>query len=177
MDDPLTSPQQQTPAASGGPVTILMKNGQKSIAEYITSCSSPCSIFIISVGGALDPRRDMVNNGIDLEQRGWISRFRLAVFDRSPHPVYGQQIFVSEGTSPHRIWVSKDNSERDGWTPKLDFWAYSHDVGNCVMIAVGQATKPCCRCKFEIGRRIGNAPEDKDWKEIFVFWVKYGSFA
>jgi hypothetical protein len=121
----------------------------------------------------------MVSNGIDLQQHGWVSRFRLAVFDRSPHPVYGQQIFVSESKSPaqHMIWVSKDNSERDGWTPKLDFWAYSHDVGDCVMIAVGQAADPCYRHKFEIGRRIGNAPEDVGWKEKFVFWVKYGSFA
>ena len=119
----------------------------------------------------------MVGNGTNLQEVGWVSRFRLVVFDRSPHPVYGQQIFVSEASSPHRVWVSKDKSEREeGWTPRLDFWAFSHNVGDCVMISVGQATGPL-RSKLEIGRRIGNAPEDAGWKEQFIFWVKYGSFA
>ena len=125
----------------------------------------------------MNPRRDMVSNGNDMQPNGWVSRFRLVVFDRSPHPVYGQQIFVGEAQHPHRIWVSKDKPADSSWTQKINFWVYSQDVGDCVMIAVGRNTDPCWRCKFEIGRRIGNAPEDEGWKENFVFWVKNGSFA
>jgi len=124
----------------------------------------------------LGPSRDMVSAGDNMQQRGWVSRFRLAVFDRSPHPVYGRQLFVGEARDPHRIWVSKDKPADSSWTPKINFWAFSQDVGDCVMISVACSASPPSRCKFEIGRRIGNAPEDKDWKEHLEFWVKSGSF-
>ena len=125
----------------------------------------------------MNPCRDMVSNGDNMQREGWVSRFRLVVFDHSPHPVYGLQIFVGEAQNPHRIWVSKGKPPDPTWTPKLNFWAFSQDVGDCVMIAVAGTKSPCYMCKFEIGRRIGNAPEDEGWKEKFVFWVKYGSFA
>lgn len=121
----------------------------------------------------------MVHTGNNNEGTGWLSRFRVVVFDRSPCPVYGQHIFVSQASCPQRACVSLDGyryKPGTDWAPKLDFWVYSHDVGDCVMIAVGEQTTPCYRCKLEIGRRIGNAPEDVGWQEKFVFWIKSGSF-
>lgn len=120
----------------------------------------------------------MVHTGNNPEKAGWLSRFRIVVFDRSPHPVYGRHIFVSESgiAGPHRASVSLDGKCDKDWTTKLDFWVYSQDVGDCVMIAVGEQKTGSYRCKLEIGRRIGNAPEDAGWTEKFVFWVKRGSF-
>ena len=118
----------------------------------------------------------MVNKGINLEAHGWVSRFRLMVFDHCPDPTSGQQIFVGEARNPHRILVSTNKVDSHGWTPKLQFWAYSRDIGDCIMIAVGEARSPH-RSKFEIGRKISNAPEDDGWEQKFCFWVKSASFA
>ena len=118
----------------------------------------------------------MVNKGINLEAHGWVSRFRLMVFDHCPDPTSGQQIFVGEARNPHRILVSTNKVDSHGWTPKLQFWAYSRDIGDCIMIPVGEAQSPH-RSKFEIGRKISNAPEDDGWEQKFCFWVKSASFA
>ena len=105
----------------------------------------------------------MVTKGSNMEETGWwVSRFRLLVPDHTPDPYYGQQIFISEAQEPHRVLVSTAKIEGNGWTHKLNFWAYSQNVGDCVMISVGEAKSPQ-RCKFELGRKIGNAPEDVGW--------------
>jgi len=138
--------------------------------------ASADGIFIISIGGALNPPRNMVSKGTNMQPDGWVSRFRLMVFDHCPDPTYGLQIFVGEARDPHRIFVNTKKVDSNGWTHRLDFWAYSQDIGDCVKITVGQALEPH-RSKFEIGRKISNAPEDDGWEQQFSFWVKSTSFS
>lgn len=61
----------------------------------------------------------------------------------------------------------------NGWTNRINFYAWERRQAGTVMVAVGEAYSPH-RCKFVIGRHIGDfRGEDNGWAEKCVFWAYY----
>lgn len=132
-----------------------------------TQAQNTPSVASMLVGGALNPRRDMVG-WETLEPSGWVDRFVIQA-SRADNPpgthAQMRRINISEAYNPHRTIVSFKDVGNSGWTSRLSFFAWPTGQPNIVLVSVGRTANPW-RCKFELGRHIGTHPSDRGWTEF-----------
>lgn len=104
----------------------------------------------------------------NMDINGWTLRLELKIFKFQEAGTI--KLYVSESYTDHtrhRIMVDQVATTRDGWRPRMEFYAYSRPRPGTSLIWVGHKADPE-RCIFAKGGSAGLMPRWSSWLE---FWV------